>query len=436
MFKTIHHQDITVAYYGPQPFFLATTPKTIECLLTSSSNLNKAFLYNMMRPWVGNGILIMEKEKWRSRRKVIAPAFHSRILDTYAPVMNRRAREMVRRLEAMVGNGFFDVLPAVRLAGFGILFETALGVQIDEAEVQRLRLLEINDEIGASIIARMLNIAHWLDAIYNLTQASKDFRKNVKFIHDYNRRIVKQRLAEYKAGKVAADSKKSLLDLLIHMHVVDGTLTEEEVKNEVTSIFIGGFETTASSITFTLFLLGNHPEVQAKVQEEIDELFADDTDRDVTIEDTKKMQYLECVVKESMRLYPPVPLIARTVDEDMKVGEYTIPKGSAAVAGIYFIQRHPRFFDEPDKFMPERFLDTKEKCPFLYIPFSAGLRNCTGQKFADLEDKILLAQIMRRFTVTSKLRMEELQLSLEVVLKATQGIEIQLHPRDKPPRPQ
>ncbi|XP_077539224.1 cytochrome P450 4V2-like isoform X2 [Haemaphysalis longicornis] len=379
---------------------------------------------------------LKEKEKWRSRRKVIAPAFHSRILDTYAPVMNRRAREMVRRLEAMVGNGFFDVLPAVRLAGFGILFETALGVQIDEAEVQRLRLLEINDEIGASIIARMLNIAHWLDAIYNLTQASKDFRKNVKFIHDYNRRIVKQRLAEYKAGKVAADSKKSLLDLLIHMHVVDGTLTEEEVKNEVTSIFIGGFETTASSITFTLFLLGNHPEVQAKVQEEIDELFADDTDRDVTIEDTKKMQYLECVVKESMRLYPPVPLIARTVDEDMKVGEYTIPKGSAAVAGIYFIQRHPRFFDEPDKFMPERFLDTKEKCPFLYIPFSAGLRNCTGQKFADLEDKILLAQIMRRFTVTSKLRMEELQLSLEVVLKATQGIEIQLHPRDKPPRPQ
>ncbi|KAH9361474.1 hypothetical protein HPB48_004583 [Haemaphysalis longicornis] len=239
----------------------------------------------------------------------------------------------------------------------------------------------------------MMNIAHWLDAIYNLTQASKDFRKNVKFIHDYNRR---------------------------------------------------GFETTASSITFTLFLLGNHPEVQAKVQEEIDELFADDTDRDVTIEDTKKMQYLECVVKASMEarntcaLKIDICILIRvfTVGSFPPVGEYTIPKGSAAVAGIYFIQRHPRFFDEPDKFMPERFLDTKEKCPFLYIPFSAGLRNCTGQKFADLEDKILLAQIMRRFTVTSKLRMEELQLSLEVVLKATQGIEIQLHPRDKPPRPQ
>lgn len=436
MFKTIHDQEVTVAYYGPQPFLIATAPKAIESLLNNNCNLNKAFLYKMMRPWIGNGILIIEKEKWRSRRKLITPAFHFRVLDDYAPIMNRRARELVRRLDVMVGNGFFDVLPTVRLTAFGILFETALGVQIDEAEVQRMRLLEINDEIGASVIARMLNLAHWFDAIYNLTQASKDFRKNIEFIHEYNKRIVKQRLAEYKLGNVGADSKKSFLDILLRMHIVDGTLTEEEVKNEVTSIFIGGFETTASSITFTLFLLGNHPEVQAKVQEEIDALFADDKDRDVTIEDIKQMKYLECVVKESMRLYPPVPIIARNVDEDMNVGEYTIPKGAVAVAPIYFIQRHPKFFDEPDKFVPERFLETKEKNPFMYIPFSIGYRNCLGQKFANLEDKILLAQIMRRFTVTSKLRMEELQLSIEVVLKATQGIEIQLHPRDKPPRPQ
>ncbi|XP_077539168.1 cytochrome P450 4V2-like isoform X1 [Haemaphysalis longicornis] len=435
MFKTIHHQDVTVAYYGPQPFFIATTPKAVERLLTNNTNLNKAFLYNMLRPWMGNGVVLMEKEKWRSRRKDLSPAFYSRVVDAYAPAMNRRAREMVRRLDAMVGNGFFDVLPAVRLAGFGILFETLLGVQIDEAEVQRMRQLEIYDEIGASVITRMLNPALWFDAIYNLTQASKDFRRNNEFMHEYNQRIVKQRIAEYKLGKVGSDSKKSFLDILLHMHVVDGTLTEEEVKNEVTAILIGGFETTASSITFTLFLLGNHPEVQAKVQEEIDALFADDKDRDVTIEDIKQMKYLECVLKESMRLYPPVPIIARNVDEDMNVGEYTIPNGAVAVAPIYFIQRHPKFFDEPDKFVPERFLETKEKNPFMYIPFSVGFRNCLGQKFANLEDKILLTQIMRRFTVTSKLRMEELQLSIEVVLKATQGIEIELHPRDNSPRP-
>uniref|UniRef100_L7M3S4 Putative cytochrome p450 4v2 n=1 Tax=Rhipicephalus pulchellus TaxID=72859 RepID=L7M3S4_RHIPC len=430
MFKTIYDQEVTVAYYGPQPFLIATTPKSIESILTNSQNLNKAFLYEMMKPWIGNGILMIEKGKWRSRRKVLTPAFHFRVLDDYAPIMNRRAREMITRLDTM-GTDFFDVEPVVRFAAFAILFETALGVQIDEAEVRRMRLLEINDEIGASVIARMLNLLHWSDIIYSMTQASKEFRKNINFIHEYNRKIVKQRLSEYKMGKVKADSKKSFLDILLHMHMVDGTLTEDEVKNEVTSIFIGGFETTAISIAYTLFLLGNHPEVQAKVHEEIDAIFAEDMERDVTVEDIKQMKYLECVVKESMRLYPPVPLIARDVEEDMKVGGYTVPRGSVAVAAIYFIQRHPRYYENPDMFQPERFLDTKEKNPFLYIPFSGGFRNCIGQKFANLEDKILLTQIMRRYTVTSKLRMDQLQLSIEVVLKAIQGLEIKIRPRNK-----
>lgn len=430
MFKTVYDQEVTVAYYGPQPFLIATTPKSIESVLTNSQNLNKAFLYEMMKPWIGNGILMIEKGKWRSRRKVLTPAFHFRVLDDYAPIMNRRAREMIARLDTM-GTDFFDVIPPVRFAAFGILFETALGVQIDEAEVQRMRLLEINDEIGASVIARMMNLLHWSDTLYSLTQASKEFKKNINFVHEYNRKIVKQRLSEYRMGEVKPDSKKSFLDILLHMHMVDGTLTEDEVKNEVTSIFIGGFETTAISIAYTLFLLGNHPEVQAKVHEEIDAIFVEDLERDVTAEDIKQMKYLECVVKESMRLYPPVPLIARDVDEDMKVGEFTVPKGSVAVAAIYFIQRHPKYYENPDAFQPERFLDTKEKNPFLYIPFSGGFRNCIGQKFANLEDKILLTQIMRRYTVTSKLRMDQLQLSIEVVLKAIQGLEIKIRPRNK-----
>uniref|UniRef100_G3MRD9 Cytochrome P450 n=1 Tax=Amblyomma maculatum TaxID=34609 RepID=G3MRD9_AMBMU len=430
MFKTICDQEVTVAYYGPQPFLIATTPKAIEPVLTNSQNLNKAFLYQMMRPWIGNGILLIEKSIWRPRRKLLTPAFHFRVMDDYAPIMNRRAREMVRKLDA-VGTGVFDVLPIVRLAAFGILFETALGVQIDEAEVQRTRLLEINDEIGASVIARMLNLLHWPDLIYNMTQESKDFKRNIKSIHDYNRKIVKQRIAEYKVGKVGADSKKSFLDVLLHMHMVDGTLTEEDVRNEVTSIFIGGFETTASAIVYTLFLLGNHPEVEAKVLEEIDGIFGDDKERDVTIEDIKQLKYMECVFKESMRLYPPVPLIARNVDEDMKIGEHIVPRGTVAVVGIYFVQRHPKYFEKPDCFIPERFLDTKDKNPYLYIPFSGGSRNCIGQRFANLEEKILLTQIMRRYTITSKLRMDQLQLSVEVVLKAIQGIEIQIKPREK-----
>ncbi|XP_077506362.1 cytochrome P450 4V2-like [Amblyomma americanum] len=340
MFKTIHDQEVTVAYYGPQPFLIAATPKALEPVLNNSQNLNKAFLYKMMKPWIGNGILIIDKSLWRSRRKLITPAFHFRVMDDYAPIMNRRAREMLCKLDA-VGTEFFDVLPIMRLAAFGILFG-------------------LRPKKGERALDAFVPCAH--------------------------------------------QSEKQAYH---------------------------GFETTASAIAYTLFLLGNHPEVQAKVLEEIDSIFGDDQERDVTIEDMKQLKYMECVFKESMRLYPPVPLIARNVDEDMKVGEYTVPKGAVAVAAIYFIQRHPKYFEKPDCFIPERFLDTKEKNPFQYIPFSGGLRNCIGQRFANLEEKILLTQIMRRYTVTSKLRMDQLQLSIEVVLKATQGMEIKIKPREK-----
>ncbi|KAL3223510.1 hypothetical protein MRX96_049765, partial [Rhipicephalus microplus] len=145
---------------------------------------------------------------------------------------------MLTRLDTM-GTNFFDVVPVVRFATFVILCEAIFGVETNEAEVQKMRLLEINDEIGASIIARMMNLFHWPNIIYCMTQASKDFKKNVNFIHEYNRQIVKQRLSDYNMDKVKVDSKKSFLDVLLHAHVVDGTLTEDEVRNEVTSIFIG-----------------------------------------------------------------------------------------------------------------------------------------------------------------------------------------------------
>ncbi|KAM7305826.1 cytochrome P450 4V2 [Ixodes scapularis] len=432
MFKTIEDNEVTVAYYGPQPFFIATTPTAIEPILNNTQNLNKAFLYNMMKPWIGNGILMIEKTGWRMRRKILTPAFHFRILDDYAPIMNRRAEQMVHKL-CLVKEGYFDVLPIVRLAAFGILFETALGVKIDEEEVNRKGLLKVNDEIAASVIARMVNIFHWPDVIYYRTKNAQEFKRNVEFIQAYNDRIVKTRKSEYKMGLAESESKKSFLDILLRMHMEEGSLTEDQVRDEVTSIFIGGFDTTATSISYTLYLLGHHPEVQAKLHEELDFIFGDDWERPVTVDDLKHLKYLDCVAKESMRLYPPVPLIARNIDEDVKVGEYTIPKGTVAIAAIYFMQRHPRFFPDPHSFIPERFSASKERTnPFAYVPFSGGARNCLGQRFANLEDKILLIHIMRRFEIKSKVPMTELQLSIEVVLRATQGLEIALTPRRRP----
>ncbi|KAH7981437.1 hypothetical protein HPB49_024034 [Dermacentor silvarum] len=379
VFYQIHDQDVTVAFYGPKPFLIAVTPDTVERVLSNTENVNKSFLYAMLKSWVGNGLLTSEKLIWKKRRKVLTPAFHFRILDEYVPIMNRRAALLCDKMAAL-GRDHFDVLPVMRLATFGILFETAMGIKLDEEDVQRTGFLKVNDEIATAIVTRMMNIHHWPEFIYKRTEVGRQFYEKVELIKKYTR---------------------------------------------------NGFDTTATAASFAMHLLGNHPEAQAKVHEELDAVFGSDRERPVTREDIAQLKYLDCVIKETLRLYPPIPAIARKLGEDLILGKHTIPKGTVSVIFIYFMHRHPRFVPKPNEFIPERFLEfDKERHPFLYIPFAGGARNCIGQKFAQLEDKILLAQILRRFKVESKTRNEDLQLSLELVLRPTQGLHIKLTPRD------
>lgn len=428
--KQVVDQELTVAFYGPQPFLLGITPTTAEAILNNSENLNKSILYNMMRPWLGNGLLTSEKHVWRRRRKVLNPAFHFRILDEYVPIMNHKSQDLVLKMNNM-GSDYFDVLPVLRLAAFGILFETAMGIHLDEEDVKKTGFLRVNDEISTRIMSRMLKLHQWFDPIYNASEEGKQFHEQVKLIKQYTMNILKTRKATYKVGMVAEDRKKSFMDILLRMHMDEGVLTEDEIREEVNTFMIGGFDTTATAAAFAMHLLGNNPAIQAKLHEEIDSVFGNDRERNVTIEDIKKMKYLECVIKETLRLYPPIPIIARNIDKDIQIGEHTIPQGTIAIVTLYFMHRHPRYFENPDDFIPERFLNMNDKHPFLYIPFSAGPRNCIGQKFAQLEDKILLAQIMRSFKVESKLPSEDLQMSLELVLRPTQGLQVKLTPRSQ-----
>lgn len=433
-FQNIFHEvidnDFTIAFYGPKAFLIAITPHTVERVLSNTENVNKSFLYVMMKSWIGNGLLTSDKTVWKQRRKVLTPAFHFRILDEYVPVMNSKATLLGDKMAAL-GDDFFDVVPIMRLATFGILFETAMGIQLDEEGVEKAGFLQVNDEIATAIITRMMNIHHWPELIYKFTQDGRRFYEKVELIKKYTRDILSTRKKTYKVEGADVERKKSFMDILLRMHMEEGVFTEDEIREEVNTFMIGGFDTTAMAASFALHLLGNHPEAQAKVHEELDSVFGSDRQRPVTVEDIKKLKYLDCVVKETLRLYPPIPAIARKLGEEITIGKQVIPNGTVSIIFIYFMHRHPRFFPKPNEFLPERFLQVdNNRHPYLYIPFAGGARNCIGQKFAQREDKILLAQILRRFQVQSKIRNEDLQLSLELVLRPVQGLHIKLIPRD------
>ncbi|XP_077504609.1 cytochrome P450 4V2-like [Amblyomma americanum] len=431
LFKSVEDQDVTVAWYGPYAFLLGATPPVIEAVLGHRKNINKAFFYDMTKPWIGGGILNLSDAPWKTRRRAITPAFHFGILDDYVPIMNKRGERLMRKVATMNGE-FFDILPIVRAAALGVLLETSMGIDYNEEEIERVGYLKIHDAISDSIVNRVIHFHHWFDFLYLFSSEHKEMLKNVEAAKQFVTGILKKRFADYRKGIRDPISKNSFLEILIRMCVDEGTMSEIDVRDELLSTLIGGFDTTATTLAYTLYLLGHHPEIQAKVHDEIDLVCGDDWDKPISAEDLKNLTYTECVVKESMRLYPAASMIGRALDTDIKVGKYTIPRGTVAVAALYFLHRHPRYHKDPDAFKPERFIDTKGMHTYAFTPFSAGPRNCLGQKFAMKEDKILLVHILRRFQVTSKVPIEDLLLAMELILKPMQGLEIKLTPRKHP----
>lgn len=197
------------------------------------------------------------------------------------------------------------------------------------------------------------------------------------------------------------------------------------------SIGFSGHDTTAMALCWSLYLIGLDPEVQEKIHSEIDSVFGGDKSSPINGEDLKRLKYLECCIKEALRLFPSVPGLGRTVKEDFQLGSYTIPKGVTILISTFALHRDENIFQNPEFYRPERFLidNISKTSPYAYVPFSAGPRNCIGQRFAMTEEKIILANIFRNFSIKSLDQRDKIQASAELVIRPKDPIRIKLELR-------
>ncbi|GLH02031.1 Cytochrome P450 4g15 [Gryllus bimaculatus] len=448
-------------WLGPtKPVIGLFNPADIEVILSSNVHLDKSVEYRWFQPWLGDGLLINSGEKWRTHRKLIAPAFHLNVLKSFIPQFNSNAKRLVQRLRKEAERGTeFDVHDYMSESTVDVLIETAMGVSTGHT----------GDRSGfeyAMAVMKMCDIVHqraykfWLrlDSLFQFSHFAKEQEGYLKTIHGLSTSVIKkkkelfdrlqsdpklqQQFAEDTENvdvtgtfldskgyikddlddDVGEKKRQAFLDLLLETKKVNGTLTDAEIKEEVDTIMFEGHDTTAAGSSFVLCLLGIHQDVQTKVMQELNEIFGD-SDRPATFNDTLQMKYLERVILETLRMYPPVPLIARKLNQDVKLATgYTIPANCTVVIGTFKVHRHPQIYENPNVFNPDNFLPEKmaSRHYYSYIPFSAGPRSC-----------VLLSTLLRNYKVVSNVSESEFVLRGDIILKRDDGFRIKLEPRSR-----
>ena len=271
----------------------------------------------------------------------------------------------------------------------------------------------------------------WWKYLFQKMKLGLEHNRLINELHDFTKKIILER-KQNKIMPKRQSKRMAFLDILLHTKTEDGQdLSLADIQEEVDTFMFEGHDTTAAAMTWATYLIGRHPEVQRRIFDEIENIFGDDRDRPVTMDDTKKMKYLECVIKESLRLFPSVPMVARVTTEDCVIDKYTVPKGTQVLIFTYLIHHTPLIWENPEVFDPSRFFleNMVGRHPYAYIPFSAGPRNCIGQRFALLEEKVMLSQLLRNFSVTSHDRREDIKMVGDLILRPAKPLNITLAQR-------
>uniref|UniRef100_A0A146MH95 Cytochrome P450 4C1 n=2 Tax=Lygus hesperus TaxID=30085 RepID=A0A146MH95_LYGHE len=430
------------AFFLGTPNCMLGRAEDMEVVMSSMKYIEKGPIYSLLKDWLNEGLLLSSGEKWKQRRKLLTPSFHFKILDNNMDCLNRHWRDVAKKF--LNKNGApINPFSYVCRGALEVISETAMGTKLADlpGSEEYVSAVKSANEITTF---RAIKIWNYFDFIFNLLPDGRKAKKNFEILHRFTKTVIQQKREAYKennktgASNVFQEEKKRkqpqpFLDTLLELDSEKiGTLSDEDIQEEVDTFMFEGHDTTAAALLFALFELGLNPEVQDRAYQEQVDIFGFD-DRDVTKEDLGKMNYLEQVIKEVLRLYPPVPFWSRMLGEDLKLTNGMILPAETVVDVMpHIIHRNPMYYPNPDVFDPERFSPEQSvgRHPYAFIPFSAGPRNCIGQRFAMMEMKTALSTLLRFTHIKTLNRREDVKLLLFVIERPSQPILVEITPRN------
>ncbi len=382
----------------------------------------------IMGRFLGRGLVTnADYAHHKTQRKLIQPGFHFRRIQSYADTMSSYTSEFVKNWDS----GLRDVSDDMSKLTLYIVCKTLFNVDMHE-------MAEEADKIGHTMkivqdcidhqYNQMIDLPNWFPSPTNIK-----LNKARKVLNDTIGKMIETRREETKASQSLETQPKHLdmMSMLLDAKYEDGSsMSDQLVMDELITLFVAGHETTSNALMWTVYLLTQHPDIQRKLEKELDEVLGS---RDAQFTDLEKLEFTEMVIKESMRLLPPAWILsARQANQDIQIDQYVFPKNKVVFISPYANHRNSKYFEQPDKFDPERFSPEKEKTipKHAYMPFGTGPRVCIGQSFAMMEAKLILAILLNRFEVIADQNMKY-DPQAQITLSNKQGMKVYLQKRAK-----
>ena len=385
-----HYGDYVLLRFGNRPVLLINNPADIEFVLaTGSRNFRKTMGYHtpMMRRLFGQGLLTSEGEFWMRQRRLSQPAFHRDRVASYAKIIVQFAERGIAKWQ--FGETRAIHLDMMRLTTEVVtksLFNSGVPREIDElGEASAVVMKRFHQQL--SVWRLLMN--------FFPTPGARRFERVMRNLDNFIYGLIRERRA---SGEDTGD----LLSMLLQARDEDGNgMSDQQLRDELTTLMVAGLDTTALTLAWAFYLLSQNVEADQKLFSEVQTVLGN---RPPAFEDLPKLTYADAIIKETMRLYPAGWILGREALHDCQIGGVKIGKGTSVLMSQWLKHRDERYFPQAKKFLPDRWLDEEnKKLPkFAYFPFGGGPRICIGNAFAVMEATLVLAVIAQKFRLTAE----------------------------------
>ncbi len=371
--------------------FIANCPDVVRhVLVTNHANYEKKspLMRKVLGPLLGDGMFISDGQHWQKQRALAEPMFSTAQIASYSDKMGQVIETCGQRWAKFAPDEIIPVLPEMRRLSAAISCRILFGKQLDDAQAAQLGQSFTDYQAAAEQIDMntLFGLPSWIPGI----KANKTV-KAAKIIHERIDKLIVE-------GADNGNKNTLLAQFLTHQKQAGpkNPLTREQIRNELTTLFMAGHETVASTLAWAWYLISQCPDVERRLHDEIEGVLGN---RTAVFDDVAQLHYTRAIIKETLRLYPPLPILSREAKAEDTIRKRHIPAGSIMLVVPWLLHRHKNCWDKPDNFIPERFLPDAPVSPdpFAYIPFSVGPRACVAEHFAMVESTLCLALLARQF---------------------------------------